>query len=96
MTEAAQAALSDAGLKRSDIDGLLTGYSTTMPHLMLATVFAEHFGVQPSYAHAIQVGGATGLRWRCWRMNWSRRELRKPSSWWLAKIASPGRRVTPR
>ena len=61
MTEAAQGALSDAGLKRADIDGLLAGYSTTMPHLMLATVFAEHFGVRPSYAHAIQVGGATGL-----------------------------------
>lgn len=61
MTEAAEGALSDAGLKRADIDGLLTGYSTTMPHLMLATVFAEHFGVQPAYAHAIQVGGATGL-----------------------------------
>jgi acetyl-CoA acetyltransferase len=61
MSEAAESALSDAGLKRRDIDGLLTGYSTTMPHLMLATVFAEHFGVQPSYAHAIQVGGATGL-----------------------------------
>jgi acetyl-CoA acetyltransferase len=61
MTEAAQGALSDAGLRRGDIDGLLTGYSTTMPHLMLATVFAEHFGIQPSYAHAIQVGGATGL-----------------------------------
>lgn len=61
MTEAAEGALSDAGLKRAGIDGLLTGYSTTMPHLMLATVFAEHFGVRPSYAHAIQVGGATGL-----------------------------------
>jgi acetyl-CoA acetyltransferase len=61
MSDAAECALSDAGLKRRDIDGLLTGYSTTMPHLMLATVFAEHFGVQPSYAHAIQVGGATGL-----------------------------------
>ncbi|NGX95306.1 MAG: thiolase family protein [Candidatus Afipia apatlaquensis] len=61
MTEAAEGALSDAGLRRADIDGLLTGYSTTMPHLMLATVFAEHFGVRPSYAHAIQVGGATGL-----------------------------------
>ena len=61
MSMAAESALSDAGLKRADIDGLLTGYSTTMPHLMLATVFAEHFGVQPSYAHAIQVGGATGL-----------------------------------
>ena len=61
MSEAAEAALSDSGLKRPDIDGLLTGYSTTMPHLMLATVFAEHFGILPSYAHAIQVGGATGL-----------------------------------
>lgn len=61
MSMAAEGALSDAELKRQDIDGLLCGYSTTMPHLMLATVFAEHFGVQPAYAHAIQVGGATGL-----------------------------------
>lgn len=61
MSQAAESALSDAGLRRGDIDGLLTGYSTTMPHLMLATVFAEHFGVRPSYGHAIQVGGATGL-----------------------------------
>jgi acetyl-CoA acetyltransferase len=28
---------------------------------MLATVFAEHFGIRPCYAHAVQVGGATGL-----------------------------------
>jgi acetyl-CoA acetyltransferase len=28
---------------------------------MLATVFAEHFGLTPAYAHAVQVGGATGL-----------------------------------
>jgi acetyl-CoA acetyltransferase len=61
MSEAASLALADAGLKRTDIDGILCGYSTTMPHLMLATVFAEHFGIKPSYAHAIQVGGATGL-----------------------------------
>jgi len=31
------------------------------PHIMLATVFAEHFGIRPAYAHAVQVGGATGL-----------------------------------
>ncbi|MEH2510267.1 acetyl-CoA acetyltransferase [Nitrobacteraceae bacterium AZCC 1564] len=61
MSMAAESALSDAELRRKDIDGLLCGYSTTMPHLMLATVFAEHLGVQPAYAHAIQVGGATGL-----------------------------------
>jgi acetyl-CoA acetyltransferase len=28
---------------------------------MLATVFAEHFGIRPAYGHAVQVGGATGL-----------------------------------
>lgn len=60
MSRAAQAALDDAGLVRADIDGLVTGYATTLPHLMLATVFAEHFGVKPHYAHAVQLGGATG------------------------------------
>lgn len=61
MTAAAAEALDCAGLERADIDGLITGYSTTMPHLMLSTVFAEHFGLQPRYAHAIQLGGATGF-----------------------------------
>lgn len=61
MSEAAAAALADAGMERRDIDGLVCGYSTTMPHLMLSTVFAEHFGVTPQYAHAIQLGGATGF-----------------------------------
>ncbi|WP_374446760.1 thiolase family protein [Stella sp.] len=60
MTEAATVALADAGLARGDIDGLVCGYSTTHPHLMLATVFAEHFGLEPVYAHAVQAGGATG------------------------------------
>jgi len=61
MSEAATAALADASLVRSEVDGLVTGYSTTLPHLMLSTVFAEHFGLQPSYAHGVQLGGATGF-----------------------------------
>jgi acetyl-CoA acetyltransferase len=61
MSEAAAAALADAQLERKDIDGLVCGYSTTLPHLMLSTVFAEHFGLKPQYAHAIQLGGATGF-----------------------------------
>lgn len=61
MSTAAQAALDDAGLERGDVDGLITGYSTTLPHLMLSTVFAEHFGLKPDYAHAVQLGGATGF-----------------------------------
>ncbi|WP_226577271.1 thiolase family protein [Acuticoccus sediminis] len=60
MSEAATLALADAGLERGAIDGLVTGYSTAMPHLMLATLFAEHFGIRPHYAQAIQMGGATG------------------------------------
>src|ERR1035438_1789771 len=61
MSKAAELAITDAGLKRVDIDGILCGYSTVSPHIMLATVFAEHFGIRPAYAHAVQVGGATGL-----------------------------------
>jgi len=61
MSEAAAAALADARIERRDVDGLVCGYSTTMPHLMLSTVFAEHFGLKPQYAHAIQLGGATGF-----------------------------------
>jgi acetyl-CoA acetyltransferase len=61
MSTAAQAALDDAGLARADVDGLVCGYSTTMPHIMLSTRFAEHFGLVPRYAHAVQLGGATGF-----------------------------------
>lgn len=61
MSEAATAALADAQLTRRDIDGLICGYSTTFPHLMLATVFVEHFGLDPVYAHGMQMGGATGF-----------------------------------
>lgn len=61
MAEAADLALADAAMTRADIDGLVCGYSTTLPHLMLATVFAEHYGLHPRYAHAVQLGGATGF-----------------------------------
>ena len=61
MSKAAELAITDAGLERGEIDGILCGYSTVSPHIMLATVFAEHFGIRPAYAHAVQVGGATGL-----------------------------------
>lgn len=61
MTQATDLAMADAGTVRGDIDGLICGYSTTLPHLMLSTVFAEHYGLHPRYAHAVQLGGATGF-----------------------------------
>lgn len=60
MGRAAAEALADAGLERAEIDGVLCGYSSTLPHLMLATLFAEYFGLTPRYAHGLQAGGATG------------------------------------
>ena len=60
MGDAAQAALEAAGMERGEIDGLICGYATTHPHLMLSTVFAEDFGIRPAYAHAVQLGGGTG------------------------------------
>lgn len=60
MADAARIALEDAQVQRRDIDGLLCGYATTLPHLMLSTLFAERFGLHPAYGHAVQLGGATG------------------------------------
>jgi acetyl-CoA C-acetyltransferase len=60
MSEAAERALVDAGLKRGDVDGVLCGYATTLPHLMLSTLFCERFSLEPAYAHGLQCGGATG------------------------------------
>src|SRR5215207_2910240 len=60
MAGAASAALDAAGLERRDIDGVLCGYATTLPHLMLSTLFCERFALRPAYAHAMQLGGATG------------------------------------
>lgn len=60
MAQAAQQALHSAKLRRPDIDGVLCGYATTLPHLMLSTLFCERFGLQPHYAHGLQLGGATG------------------------------------
>lgn len=60
MAEAAQKALEAAQLERRDIDGLLCGYATTLPHLMLSSLFCERFALQPAYAHSLQLGGASG------------------------------------
>jgi acetyl-CoA acetyltransferase len=60
MAGAAQQALDSAGLRRADIDGVLCGYATTLPHLMISTLFCERFSLRPACAHSLQLGGATG------------------------------------
>jgi len=60
-TTAADLALDDAGVDPEAVDALLTGYSTVDGHLMPANLFAERFGIRPSVAFGMNVGGATGL-----------------------------------
>ena len=57
--EAASLALADAGLSAGDIDGVLCAYSFTEPHLMLASVFCEYFGIRPCFSAPVRAGGAT-------------------------------------
>jgi acetyl-CoA acetyltransferase len=57
---AARAALDDAGLAKSDIDGVICAYSLVEPHLMLSSVVAEYLGIRPAYSLAMMLGGATG------------------------------------
>ncbi|MCD0502733.1 thiolase family protein, partial [Bordetella petrii] len=60
MAQAANLALAQSGLARDSIDGVLCGYATTFPHLMLGTLLSEKLGLDPCYAHGMQMGGATG------------------------------------
>lgn len=57
--QAARRAIKDAGLKPSEIDGLLTAYSFTEPYFMLGSVLAEYLGLQPTYSCAVIAGGAS-------------------------------------
>src|SRR6187399_2863572 len=52
-------ALEDAGLKKGDIDGVLTRGSHTEDFAMHSAVFAEYMGIHPRYTAKIHLGGAT-------------------------------------
>src|SRR5215469_7372760 len=58
---AAEEALADAALDRSDVDGIIAGYATTLRHLMPADVLAERLAIRPAVAFGTSAGGATGL-----------------------------------
>lgn len=56
MAQATVAALADAGLEKSDVDGLLSA----SPYYQLATVEAgEYLGIQPRYTDSTQLGGSS-------------------------------------
>lgn len=60
-TNAAHQALEDAAVERSEVDALLTGYATTLGHLMPGDLLAETMGIRPKITYGMNAGGATGL-----------------------------------
>src|SRR5260221_6659562 len=59
-TDAAQAALADAGLSMADIDGLLTTPVRVEQWNMPCGVVAHHLGVRASYLSTVDLAGASG------------------------------------
>ena len=59
-SDAARAALDDAGLTLSDIDGLITTPVRVEPWNMPCGVVASFLGVQPAYLSTLDLAGASG------------------------------------
>lgn len=57
--EAAFAALTDAGVKPSEVDGLVCAYSLVEPQIMLAAAFVEFSGLRPKVAMTLSNAGVT-------------------------------------
>jgi len=57
--DAAQKAIADAGLKKTAIDGVLSGHAFASPFHRFSIAFSEYFGLQPTFSNTLQVSGAT-------------------------------------
>ena len=57
--EAARLALADAGLRKQDVDGLITCNPWVEPHLYHAEMFSEYMQIFPRFCMTLNAGGAT-------------------------------------
>ncbi len=61
LSQASKLAIEDAGLKKSDVDGLVTAFSLVENTFMHCTTFADYFGMKPKFFSSIAVGGSTAV-----------------------------------
>jgi len=61
LSEASKIAIEDAGIKKSDVDGLVTAFSLVEHTFMHCTTFADYFGMRPKFFSSVAVGGATAV-----------------------------------
>jgi 3-oxoacyl-[acyl-carrier-protein] synthase III len=53
---ASKLAIEDAGIKKSDVDGLVTAFSLVEHTFMHCTTFADYFGLRPRFFSSVAVG----------------------------------------
>lgn len=61
LSEASKLAIEDAGIKKTDVDGLVTAFSLVEQTFMHCTTFADYFGMNPRFFSSIAVGGSTAV-----------------------------------
>ncbi len=61
LSQASKLAIEDAGIKKSDVDGLVTAFSLVEHTFMHCTTFADYFGMKPKFFSSVAVGGATAV-----------------------------------
>lgn len=61
LSEASKIAIEDAGLKKADVDGVVTAFSLVEHTFMHCTTFADYFGMRPRYFSSVAIGGATAV-----------------------------------
>src|SRR3990167_4046430 len=57
--QAASNALADAGIERSQVDGVLSSVAFAAPFHRFSVAFSEYFGIVPTFSNTLQVSGAT-------------------------------------
>lgn len=58
-SQAANEALANAGIERSQIDGVLSSVAFAAPFHRFSVAFSEYFGIAPTFSNTLQVSGAT-------------------------------------
>lgn len=61
LSEASKLAINDAGIKKTDVDGLVTAFSLVEHTFMHCTTFADYFGLNPKFFSSVAIGGATAV-----------------------------------
>lgn len=57
--EAARNALADAGIAKSEVDGVLSSHAFASPFHRFSVAFSEYAGIRPTFSNTLQVSGAT-------------------------------------